>query len=785
MAAGFAILLVLISVLLWTYARTAANRTHDLLLAGAALSILERTSLGLEGATVDLPNSALEILSLNPVDRIRYRVFVPGKAEITGTQDLPMPAGMDLSVDPVFYDAAYHDAEYRFVLQGRRLNASSGSGWVAVQVGQTVELRASQQWSFFISGLAGLAVISLIGLGFVWVAIRSSLAPLRQIASDLRLRTPSDLSLVHGAPPREIRGLFDAINGFITRLGQTRTLTETFIADVAHQTRTSLSALQGHLSLAAGSDDIDRMRTRVAKAERQADRTVRLTNQLLANAMVIHRSDDASLHPVALLPLVRDMLAESMRDSRMRHIAVSFDDEGISAGRDVVAGDELSIREALRNLIENAIRHGSSDNAITITLAEQDDRIKLSVEDAGPGIADADLARATERFTSLSDQTKGSGLGLSIVKAVAEGHRADLQLGRSSLGGLRVMMVFRRLATVLTLWAALGIMGTGLRAQTLVIHSATDTPAVRPLLDAFSSATPGVTIDYVEYQTLDLYETMRSRDVADMPDVVISSSMDLQVDLVNRGLAQRIYVPPAITPPDWAVWRSELFGFTFEPAAMVYDKRAIAPDDLPANHRDLAIYVRENETSLRGRIGSYDLRASGVGYLYAAQDSVQGPQAQRMIEVLGRAGLSTFCCTTEMVEATARGELAFALNTIGSYASLSVENVPHLGLHFFDDYNLVMTRTAFVPKGAKNAELGERFINFILSDEGQRTIATQTPLIPVRPDGTIRSTIDRLIHEKRGTFLPIRLTPALLTYLDALKKKDFLSAWDISIMALP
>ncbi|WP_375258446.1 extracellular solute-binding protein [Citreimonas sp.] len=779
MAAGFIILLVLISALLWTYSRNAANRTHDLLLAGAALAILERVSVGPDGVSVDLPNSAMEILSLNPVDRVLYRVFVPGEREITGTDDLPMPPDLRPSAAPEFFDTPYGGAPFRFVVQGRQLNAADGRQWVAVQVGQTVEWRTAQQLSFFGTGLAGLAVLSLIGLGFVWVAIRTSLSPLRQIASDLAQREPSDLRLVEGAPPREIRRLFDAINGFIESLGRSRALTETFIADVAHQTRTSLSALQGHLSLAADAKDHDQMRARLVKADRQAARTVRLTNQLLANAMVIHRSDRSSLQPVALKPLVRDILAESLRDSRMRHVSLSFVGDAVGEGEDVIAGDSVSIREALRNLIENAVRHGPPDTTITITLTASDTHVRLSVEDAGPGIAEADLPRATERFTSLSKESTGSGLGLSIVKAVAEGHGAEMTLGRSALGGLGVMLVFRRILAFVLI--ALCVPAAPVTAQTLVVHSATDRPAFQPLVEAFEARMPGVEVDYVEFQTLSLYHAMLSREAGDPPDVVISSAMDLQVDLVNRGMAQRTELPAQIVPPDWAAWRSEIFGFTFEPAVMIYDTRAIAKAELPDNHRDLATFVRENEARFRGRIGTYDIAESGIGYLYATQDSLQGPQALRLFEVLGRADLRTFCCTSEMVEATARGELAFAFNAIGSYAAAQAETEPHLALHFFDDYNLVMSRTAFVPKGARQPDLAAQFIGFLLSEDGQRVLDDRTPLLPLVQTPTPSSQIEQEIRNHLGTFLPIRLTPGLLTHLDELKRKYFLSAWQTSL----
>ena len=613
------------------------------------------------------------------------------------------------------------------------------------------------------------------------MAIRTSLYPLRQIASDLARRKPSDLGLVEGAPPREIRGLFDAINDFIQSLRRSRALTETFIADVAHQTRTSLSALQGHLSLAVDAQDPEQMRSRLMKADRQSARTVRLTNQLLANAMVIHRSDRPSLEPLALKPLVQDILTESLRDSRMREITVSFDSDSISEGEDIIAGDSVSIREAIRNLIENAVRHGPADNTVVITLGATPDDVRLSVEDAGPGIAEADLHRATERFTSLSDATKGSGLGLSIVKAVAEGHGADLSLGRSQLGGLDVTLIFERIVAAIFLALFMMPWGLSATAQTLVVHSATDPPAMQPLIEAFEDRTPGVVVDYVEFQTVSLYESMLAAEGGVSPDVVISSAMDLQVDLVNRGLAQRIQLPPQISPPPWATWRSEIYGFTFEPAVMIYDKQAISADELPASHRDLATFVRANELRFKARIGTYDIAMSGVGYLYATQDSLQGPQVLRLFEVLGRADLRTFCCTSEMVDATVRGELAFAFNAIGSYAAAQIETEPRLGLHFFDDYNLVMSRTAFVPRAARDPELAAQFIGFLLSAEGQAIIADRTPLLPLIQKQPPSSQIEKQIQDRIGTFLPIRLTPSLLTYLDDLKRQDFLSAWQTSL----
>jgi len=777
MAAGFMLLLLLISVLLWNYARAASNRTYDLLLAGAALSVLERVSYNSDGPTVDLPQSAMDILALAADDRITYRVFSPGYGEITGTPDLPVPDDLRPSAEPVFYDAKL-DEGFRFILQGRQLTSASGREWVFVQIGQTLGARKAQRDTLFLYGITGLGGVSLIGLAFVWLAIRTSLAPLGAIADTLLARRPRDLSPIEGDPPQEISDLFRAINSFIAQLGRSRALTESFIADVAHQTRTSLSALQGQLALAVDAEDPERMRGRLGKAEQQAERTVHLTNQLLANAMVIHRSDDARLEPVDLRKLVRDTLAELLRERRLRAATISLEETGLPGGTAPIRGDAISIREALRNLIDNAVRHGGPDNTIVIELDGDDSAIRLTVSDAGPGIAPADRGLATERFTSINRKTAGSGLGLAIVRSVAEGHGARLELGSSALGGLRATIAFPRLLALLLACLTVVAGPRSAAAEELTIWASTDRVAMAPLISAFEARTPGVTVAYREFQTVDLHRALLDVAPGEAPDLAISSAMDLQVDLVNRGLARRLRIPEPLQPPGWAQWRSELFGFTFEPAAILFNRDLLSRDELPTSHRDLSSFIRDRENELRGKIGGYDLRRSGIGYLFATQDTIQSVQAQRLTEVLGRANMRSYCCTADMVEATGRGELAMALNVIGSYAlNLSVAH-DNIGVHFLDDYNLVMSRSAFVPKTAGNPEVAEAFVTFLLSPQGQQLIDRDTVLIPLAPPMEDLSPAAQLLARTTGSFLPIRLGPGLLTFLDEIKRAEFLRSWD-------
>lgn len=774
MFAAFAVLVAINATLIWSYAKGASNRSYDLLLAGASLSILERVGTTTEGLGVDIPYSALEIVGLAKDDRVFYAVNSHRSGLLTGTDGLPRPDKYKPSSDPVFFDEIFSGELFRFVLQSRRIQTITGPVWVDVQIGQSRFARTAQARELFVSGVAGLAFLSIIGLIFVWLAIRRALRPLASIEKDLAWREPSDLSPLTLDPPREIISLIKAINEFMSRLSSARTQSETFIADVAHQTRTSLAALQGQLALAGDADGEIMLRKRLRLAERQAEKASRLTNQLLSHAMVTHRADHEPLKEIKLEPLIRALLSEMLRDTSLRQIELSFEVTGSDVNEGVIAGDPISLREALRNLIENAVRHGPPKNEIDVLLSCDDAHIEIKISDAGPGIPESEYEAVLKRFHSLDQKTAGSGLGLSIVNQVAISHNGQFILSKAARGGLSAMLRFPALMASLFLFF-IAVPENAYAQTVLKVWSATDTKAMQPVIDGFEKANPTIEIEYREFLTVELHDTFLKDSTA--ADVVISSAMDLQFDLVNRGLAQPVYTAEPL--PDWAVWRSELFGFTFEPAVFAYSTERYDVNELPSTHRDLATFLREKQTELKGRVGTYDVRQSGIGYLYATQDAAQGQEALRMTEALGRVDARVFCCTVVMLNAIAKGELDFAYNLLGSYALASAKADPRIGVMLFDDYNLVMARTAFISKDAKNLAAAKQFVNFLLSAEGQHLISIAPAMIPII-DGNVH--FDNLNHGHSGkeefSFLPIRLSAGLLTYLDRLKRQRFLDNWE-------
>ncbi|MCF4099207.1 sensor histidine kinase [Maritalea mediterranea] len=793
MGIGFALLLVIISLFLIGFTRNAANKSYDLLLAGAALSILEKVSYADEEIAVDLPHSALDILSLAPQDRVFYSLTTEDGELLTGNPELTSLAPQSNNASPQFTDDVFMDARVRMVHQSRNIITPDERKWVTITIAQTTIARDSHAFSLFIAALTGVAIISLIGMGFVWLAIGKALQPLAKIEDNLSRREPTDLTELQLQPPREVAGLINAINGFMARLDLARQQSEAFMADVAHQTRTSLSALQGHLSLAADAEDQTQMRRRLNRAADQAGRATRLTNQLLSHAMVIHRAENQAMTAFDLKKLVRDLISDMLRDTSLRKINLILDDEDIASEEAMTFGDQISINEALKNLIENAIRHGPETNEITLRLVQMGGgHISVEVEDEGPGIPEHQREEALERFKSLDIKANGTGLGLAIVKEVADAHNAQLNLKEGKKGGLLAQLVFevQRLAALFIL-AGIGLIGGPWHQDAfadptvLEIWGATDKSAFQPVVDAYMAANPGIDVSYTEILTTELYQRILNND-PDTPDIVMSSAMDLQIDLVNKGYAQALPEQSLPNVKPWAAWRSELFGYTFEPAAVIYHKPTFEGIDLPETHADMANFIRDNEDQLRAQIGYYDIRTSGAGYLLATQEARLSQQFFRIAESLGRAGVRVFCCTGSMIDATASGELKMSLNVIGSYALNATKDKPDLGVHFFDDFNPVMSRTVFVSKTADNRDWARDFVSFLLSDAGQSVISEKSGLLPIS-ETHLRSneaSAENVLSIDSGRFVPIRLSIGLLTYLDRMKREKFLESWQEAVQEI-
>ncbi len=231
---------------------------------------------------------------------------------------------------------------------------------------------------------------------------------------------------------------------------------------------------------------------------------------------------------------------------------------------------------------------------------------------------------------------------------------------------------------------------------------------------------------YSDFQTRDLYERTASGETT--ADLVISSASDLQVKLINDGFSQPYKSSATQALPDWANWRDEAFGFTFEPAVMVYNRDLVPESEVPRSRNDLIRLIRENPARYNRRVATYDAATSGIGYLFATQDSVLFSQYWQLMVTLGAAQARLACCTGDILEMIERGEVLIAYNMLGSYAHARMLAGARIGIVLPEDYTLVMSRVAIIPAHARRAELAGRFIDYLLSQRAQEIIASQSAL---------------------------------------------------------
>ncbi|PYF80365.1 iron(III) transport system substrate-binding protein [Marinomonas alcarazii] len=322
-----------------------------------------------------------------------------------------------------------------------------------------------------------------------------------------------------------------------------------------------------------------------------------------------------------------------------------------------------------------------------------------------------------------------------------------------------------------------------LDSNQLIIFSATDIKAIAPVLNAFRAQNPTVNLEYHEFNTQELDRAIRAKPLEDQPDVVISSAMDLQVRLVNDGYAQPVLGEAVAALPSWANWRNEVIGFTYEPIVFVYNKQAFKNKAVPLTHESLASTMRIEDGFFANRVGSYDARRSGIGYLVATQDEVTSSISGRLQESLGRARTKVYGQTASLLDDIASGKLIFGYNLLGSYSFARERRDNSIGVVIPQDYALVVSRAAFISKQAKHVSNAQRFVNFLISDEGQDVIAKKSELVALFPD--IDSLVSQQdVQDQTINFHPIPLGPALMVYLDDSKRRRFIKAWESALLPI-
>jgi iron(III) transport system substrate-binding protein len=323
------------------------------------------------------------------------------------------------------------------------------------------------------------------------------------------------------------------------------------------------------------------------------------------------------------------------------------------------------------------------------------------------------------------------------------------------------------------------------REGKVVVHATTDAIAANPLIRDFRAAYPTVEVEYHEMNSSELYNRFLAESAAGAvgADVLWSSAMDLQFKLVNDGHAQAYRSPEAAKLPEWAVWRNEAFGTTFEPIVIVYNRRLLAAGEVPHSRAELTRLLAARPERFQGRVSTYDIERSGLGFLLAAQDAKAAAGFWDLARALGAARAHLHVNTSTMMERISSGENLIAYNLLGSYVLDKARRDPAIGYVYPRDYTQVISRVAFISRGARHPNAARLWLDYLLSHRGQSVLASRSDLFALRSDVEGETTAAGLARALGGRVKPVPIGPGLIAFLDQAKRAALLHRWREAIMA--
>jgi iron(III) transport system substrate-binding protein len=320
----------------------------------------------------------------------------------------------------------------------------------------------------------------------------------------------------------------------------------------------------------------------------------------------------------------------------------------------------------------------------------------------------------------------------------------------------------------------------------VVIYSALDTKAAQPLIKDFNALYPDIKVEYNDMNSTEMYNRFIAESASGQggADVMWSSAMDLQVKLVDDGQALPYKSPETAKLPAWAVYKDQAYGTTYEPAVFIYNKRLVTGNDIPQDHAALAKLLNGETAKFKGKVTTYDIEKSGVGFMFVVQDTKYFPGMKDLEKGFGATSYRVYSSTGNMLEKVSSGEHLLGYNVLGSYALVRAKKDPNLGVVLPKDYTLVLSRVLFIGKGAKNPNAAKLWTDYVLSARGQKLIGSDVELFSIRDDVDAEYTAASLNKQLGANVVkPIPVSSEIVSYLDPKKRLEFLSAWKTTLAA--
>ena len=319
----------------------------------------------------------------------------------------------------------------------------------------------------------------------------------------------------------------------------------------------------------------------------------------------------------------------------------------------------------------------------------------------------------------------------------------------------------------------------------VVIYSALDTKAAQPLVRDFNALYPDIKVEYNDMNSTELYNRFIAEEASGQgsADIMWSSAMDLQVKLVDDGHAATYASPEVAKLPKWAVYKNQAYGTTYEPAVFIYNKRLVTGDEIPQDHAAFAKLINAKAEKFKGKVTTYDIEKSGVGFMFVVQDTKYFPGMKELEKGFGASAYKVYSSTGNMLEKVSSGEHLLGYNVLGSYALVRAKKDPGLGVVLPKDYTLVLSRVMFIGKQAKHPNAAKLWTDYILSLRGQKLIGSDVELFSMRDDVEAEYTASKLNKELGDKVKPIPVGAEITEYLDSKKRLEFLGQWKAAVAA--